>query len=69
MILGVFCHLADLTVKAGMKTLPLGIDQLFIDTFYFFYHTSKQTQDFVDLWCSLFTSEPEEIIKIALHDG
>ena len=35
------CHLADLTVKAGMKTLPLDIHQLSIDTFYFFYHSSK----------------------------
>ena len=25
---GYICHLADLTVKAGMKTLPLDIDQL-----------------------------------------
>ena len=60
---GCICHLADLTVKAGMKTLPLDIDQLFIDTFYFFYHSSKRTQEFVDLWCSLFTSEPEVILK------
>ena len=43
------CHLADLTVKASMKTLLLDIDLLFIDTFYFFYHSSKQTQEFVDL--------------------
>ena len=28
---GCICHLADLTVKAGMKTLPLDIDQLFVD--------------------------------------
>ena len=32
------CHLADLVVKAGMKGLPIDIDQLFIDTFYHFYH-------------------------------
>ena len=28
---GCICHLADLTVKAGMKTLPVNVDQLFID--------------------------------------
>ena len=28
---GCICHLADLTIKAGMKTLPVNIDQLFID--------------------------------------
>ena len=27
---GCICHLADLTVKAGMETLPVNIDQLFI---------------------------------------
>ena len=32
---GCICHLADLTVKAGMSTLPLDIDQLFVDIFYF----------------------------------
>ena len=46
---GCICHLADLTVKAAMKTLPIDIDQLFIDVFYFFYHSSKRTQQFVDL--------------------
>ena len=29
-------HLADLTVKAGMETLPVDIDQLFIDIFIIF---------------------------------
>ena len=27
---GYICHLADLCIKAGMKTLPIDIDQLFI---------------------------------------
>lgn len=31
---GCICHLADLTVKAGMETLPVDIDQLFIDIFF-----------------------------------
>ena len=60
---GCICHLADLTVKRGMSTLPLDIDQLFVDVFYFFYHSSKRKQEFVDLWCSLFTTEPEVILK------
>ena len=60
---GCICHLADLTVKAGMSTLPIDIDQLFIDVFYFFYHSSKCKQEFVDLWCSLFTNKPEVILK------
>ena len=60
---GCICHLADLTIKAGMKTLPVNIDQLFIDVFYYFFHSSKRKQVFIDNWCSLFASEPEVIIK------
>lgn len=60
---GCICHLADLTVKAGMCTLPLDIDELFVDIFYYFHHSSKRKQEFIDLWCSLFTTEPEVILK------
>ena len=60
---GCICHLADLTVEAGLKGLPIDIDQLFIDVFYYFQHSSKRKQEFVDLWCSLFTGEPEVILK------
>ena len=40
---GCIRHLADLTLKAGM---PIDIDQLFIDVFYFFRHSSKRSQQF-----------------------
>ena len=60
---GCICHLADLTVKAGLETLPVDIDQLFIDIFYFFQHSSKRKQHFVDQWCSMFTTEPDAILK------
>ncbi len=30
------CHLADLTTKAGMKSFPVDIYQLFIDVLYHF---------------------------------
>ena len=54
-VLDVSCisYLADLTIKAGMKSLPVNIDQLF------FYQSSKRKQEFCDLWYSLFTSEPQ----------
>ena len=58
---GCICHLADLTVKAGLKALPVNFDQLFIDIFYYFYHSSKRKQLFVDQWCSL--TEPEVILR------
>ena len=60
---GCICHLADLTIKSGVKSLPVDIDQLFIDVFYYFFHSSKRKQEFCDLWCSLFTSEPQTILK------
>ena len=52
---GCICHLAE--------ALPVNIDQLFIDIFYYFHHSSKRKQQFVNLWCSLFTTEPEMILK------
>ena len=60
---GCICHLTDLTIKAGLQALPVDIDKLFIDVFYYFYHSSKRKQEFCDLWCSLFTSEPQTILK------
>ncbi len=44
---GRICHLADLTITEGMKTLPVDIDQLFIDVFYYFFHSSKRKQEFL----------------------
>ena len=60
---GCICHLANLTIKAGVTKSAVNIDQLFIDIFYYFYHSSKRNQEFADLWCSLFTSEPDAILK------
>ena len=60
---GCICHLADLTIKHGSQALPVDIDKLFIDVFYYIYHSSKRKQEFCDLWCSLFTSEPQTIRK------
>ncbi len=60
---GCICHLADLAIKAGLKTLPIDVDQLFIDVFYYFFHSSKRKQLFVDNWRSLFSSEPTTILK------
>lgn len=60
---GCICHLANLTIKAGLQELPIDIDQLFVDIFYYFQHSSKRNQEFVDNWHSLFTSEPGVILK------
>ncbi len=60
------CHLADLCIKAGMSTLPIDIDQLFIDIYYYFQHSSKRNQEFVDMWHSFYTCEPKVILKHCL---
>ena len=60
---GCICHLADLTIKAGLKALPVDVDKLFIEIFYYFYHSSKRKQEFCDNWCSMFISEPQTILK------
>ena len=67
---GCICHLADLTVKAGMSTLPIDIDQLFIDAFYFFYHSSRRKQDFF-LICGAHCLPMSQKLysSIALHVG
>ena len=39
---GCISHLADLAIKAGMQTLPVDIDHLFVDIFYYFFHSSKR---------------------------
>ena len=46
-----------------MQTNPVDIDQVFVDISYYFFHSSKRKQQFCDLWCSLFTSEPQTILK------
>ena len=34
---GCICYLADLAVKAGMRALPVGVEQLFVDIFYIIF--------------------------------
>ena len=43
---GCIFHLADLTVKDGLKALPVNIDQLFIDIFYCCHHSSNMKQQY-----------------------
>ena len=59
---GCICHLANLTIKAGLESLLIDIDQLFVDIYYFF-HSSKRKQEFEDHWCSQFTTEPSIILE------
>ena len=40
--MGCMCHLATLCAAAGLKKLPVSIDDLLIDVFYHFKHSSKK---------------------------
>ena len=68
---GCICYLANLAVKAGMQTLPVDIDQLFVDIFYYFFHSSKRKQQFCDLvsdvHVQLFVSDSAYLEPTALH--
>ena len=37
---GCICHLADLCVKSGVKSLSVAVDDLFIDVYFHFQHRS-----------------------------
>ena len=62
---GCTCHLANLTLKACLEELLIDIDKLIVDIYYYFYHivVSKRHQEFDDLWQSLFSSDPDAIMK------
>ncbi|XP_060772916.1 uncharacterized protein LOC132883380 [Neoarius graeffei] len=60
--IGCICHLANLCVKDGVKVLPFKVDDLLVDVFYFFHHSSKRIQDFKEF--QQFTEvEEQQILK------
>ena len=44
--MGCVCHLAALCAAAGLKKLPLSIDDLLIDVYYHFKNSSKRCEEF-----------------------
>ena len=47
--LGFISHLAALCAAAGLKALPASIDNLLIDIFYHFKHSSKRVHEFEEI--------------------
>ena len=43
------CHLIALSAASGLKALPFSVDNLLIDIFYHFKHSSKCWQEFADV--------------------
>ena len=46
-----------------MAALPVDIDQLFIDFYYYFKHSSKRNEQFVDMWHFFYNNEPKVLLK------
>ena len=57
------CHLAALGAAAGLKAFPLSIDQLLIDIFYHFKHSSKRWQEFSDVLADFKDIAPMRVLK------
>ena len=57
------CHLAALGAAAGLKVLPLSLDQLLIDIFYHFKHSSKRWQEFSDVLSDFEDIAPVRVLK------
>ncbi|GFO33333.1 connexin 27.5 [Plakobranchus ocellatus] len=60
--IGCICHLANLCVKAGVKALPMKLDDLLVDIFYFFQHSSERLKDYKEFQ-DFIEVEEEKILK------
>ena len=43
---GCVCHLSNLCLLAGVKALPIDVDDFFVDLFYFFNKSTKRKEEF-----------------------
>ena len=61
--LGCICHLAALCAAAGLKALPVSIDNLLIDIFYHFKHSSKRVHEFEEVLADFSDIAPMTVLK------
>ena len=61
--LGCICHLAALCAAAGLKALPVSIDNLLIDMFYHFKHSSKRVHEFKEILADFSDIAPMRVLK------
>ena len=57
------CHLSALCAAAALKTLPVSIDELLIDIFYNFKHSSKRYSEFTAIREEFSDIAPLRILK------
>ena len=60
---GCVCHLSNLCLLAGVKALPVDVDDFFVDLFYFFNKSAKRKEEFREF--QEFTGTKE--LKIIKH--
>lgn len=59
---GCVCHLANLCAIAGIKTLPLPVEDLLVDVYFHFYHSSNRKEKYKE-FLDFTDTEPSKIIK------
>ena len=57
------CHLAALCAASGLKALPFSVDDLLIDIYYHFKHSSKRWQEFADVLSDFDGIVPMRVLK------
>ena len=61
--MGCVCHLAALCAAAGLKKLPLSIDDLLIDVYYHFKNSSKRCEEFSIILQEFDGTAPVRVLK------
>ena len=61
--LGCLCHLGALCAAAALKTLPVSLDELLIDIFYHFKHSSKRWHEFNEIQHEFNDIKPLRVLK------
>ena len=61
--MGCVCHLAALCAAAALKKLPVSIDNLLIDIFYHFKHSSKRCEEFMIILKDFDGIAPARVLK------
>ena len=61
--LGCTCHLAAICATAGLKKLPVSIDNLLIDIYYHFKYSAKRWSEYADIEAEFEDIKPLKFLK------
>ena len=61
--LGCVCHLANLCAAAALKSLPVSVDDLLINVFYYFKHSAKRWEQFYEVQRQFGELQPVRVLK------